>query len=409
MASGFDPPGQGRPPPSSYGPARRVGSLVAARAKQFDEAALGLREAAPQSTARRSGSTGAQSKTVPSVSMQRRLEAARAGVEAGVARAAAGHGPYDVPSDMIGAEAAGLGARHLSSQTGFVGDDRLRCFGSSSSSTSRPVTERQEEPPVGNRAAPRTPPGMLCTPKGKATRRELEVASSPLGTLLTPQEPPAAKRARVEPKNLEFAPKLQGGSSGAIGETALSSQESPAILEVHSRDQFWQVQIEAIYRRRNPYKLKGVPALLSKYKGNEVVLYRKVCRAYDLCPDRLYADPSAWEDEGSGAPAGGALADQEPSRSLLQQLATLLPSLPRAVAWLGCKGRARAVRQPPQRQVDSVASGTPLLPRAVNAGASSSGSSFSFSFASGPSAAFRGLDGTGSTLTASSWMPVRGL
>ena len=37
---------------------------------------------------------------------------------------------------------------------------------------------------------------------------------------------------------------------------------------VHS-DDFWRVQLEAIYRRRNPHKLGGIEDLLTKYKGKD--------------------------------------------------------------------------------------------------------------------------------------------
>lgn len=54
---------------------------------------------------------------------------------------------------------------------------------------------------------------------------------------------------------------------------------------------------EAVYRHRNPYKLEAVPTFLERYAGDEMTLYRKVCRAYLLDPTKLYADEAAWEDE----------------------------------------------------------------------------------------------------------------
>lgn len=84
-----------------------------------------------------------------------------------------------------------------------------------------------------------------------------------------------------------------------------------------SSENFWLVQLEAIYRRRNPLKLAKVPEFLERYRGEEAVLYRKVCRAYDLCPTKFYADPAAWVDEdqdikpertSSEAASGGLLA-----------------------------------------------------------------------------------------------------
>merc|ERR1712079_315392 len=59
--------------------------------------------------------------------------------------------------------------------------------------------------------------------------------------------------------------------------------------KVRTREQFWLIQLEAIYLRRNPYKLYNVPVLMARYKGRELLLYRKVCAAYDLNPTRFYA------------------------------------------------------------------------------------------------------------------------
>jgi len=73
---------------------------------------------------------------------------------------------------------------------------------------------------------------------------------------------------------------------------------------MRTREQFWLVQLEAIYLRRNPYKLHNVPALMERYKGRELLLYRKVCAAYDLNPTRFYADPAVWQKEGNGRGCG---------------------------------------------------------------------------------------------------------
>ncbi|CAK9020295.1 unnamed protein product [Durusdinium trenchii] len=58
---------------------------------------------------------------------------------------------------------------------------------------------------------------------------------------------------------------------------------------------FWRCQIEAVYRRRNPHKLKNIQALLEKHVGREAVLYAKVCKTYDLDPGKFYTSPQAWE------------------------------------------------------------------------------------------------------------------
>jgi len=97
------------------------------------------------------------------------------------------------------------------------------------------------------------------------------------------------------------------------GDERTSEGEKPVAIE--SKYDFWKVQIEAIYRRRNPHKMSDVPKLLDKYKDSEVMLYRKVCLRYDLDSNKLYADPAAWEgeekdvkdddDEATGTAEGG--------------------------------------------------------------------------------------------------------
>jgi hypothetical protein len=69
------------------------------------------------------------------------------------------------------------------------------------------------------------------------------------------------------------------------------------VLVVTTSDQFWCVQLEAIYRRRNPHKLENVRNLLLKYTGREATLYTKVCKTYDLDPTKFYADPEVWAGE----------------------------------------------------------------------------------------------------------------
>ncbi|CAJ1382526.1 unnamed protein product [Effrenium voratum] len=70
--------------------------------------------------------------------------------------------------------------------------------------------------------------------------------------------------------------------------------------------EFWRWQLEAIYRKRNPYKLHKVPELLARYKGEEVILYLKVCLAYDLDPRRFYAN-GPWPEDGDPAAAPSRL------------------------------------------------------------------------------------------------------
>jgi len=82
------------------------------------------------------------------------------------------------------------------------------------------------------------------------------------------------------------------------------------VIVVETRADFWRVQIESVYRRRNPIKLGNVPALLQKYEGQEAVLYAKVCKTYDLDPTKFYADPSAWESEEGDIKDDGTTGNQ---------------------------------------------------------------------------------------------------
>lgn len=79
-------------------------------------------------------------------------------------------------------------------------------------------------------------------------------------------------------------------------------------MKIESKEDFWRVQIEAIYRRRNPHKFKEVGGLMEKYKGKEMQLYVKVCKHYDLNPKKLYAQAAA-------APASGGRGMREATTS----------------------------------------------------------------------------------------------
>eukprot|EP00933_Yihiella_yeosuensis_P030019 TRINITY_DN23696_c2_g2_i1.p1 TRINITY_DN23696_c2_g2~~TRINITY_DN23696_c2_g2_i1.p1 ORF type:complete len:212 (-),score=56.00 TRINITY_DN23696_c2_g2_i1:252-887(-) len=102
-------------------------------------------------------------------------------------------------------------------------------------------------------------------------------------------------------------------------ESGTEAPEEKKVQKVTNSSDFWKCQVDAIYQRRNPHKLSGVPALLEKYKGKEAVLYAKICKTYDLDPKKFYADPSAWEEyekdvqeeEPSGEGASSASASKE--------------------------------------------------------------------------------------------------
>jgi len=96
----------------------------------------------------------------------------------------------------------------------------------------------------------------------------------------------------------------------AAAPAATATETAPR--QVTDPAEFWRCQLEAIYQKRNPHKLSGVPALLEKYKGKEAVLYAKVCKTYDLDPSKFYTEPGAWDQydqdvqEDGAAPAGEA-------------------------------------------------------------------------------------------------------
>lgn len=124
----------------------------------------------------------------------------------------------------------------------------------------------------------------------------------PLGVAFTPIHPWQRPGGRADAH----------GAATARGSVASRDTLQPvsccteALFEgkVHTSEQFWRVQLEAIYLRRNPYKLHNVPTLMARYRGREISLYKKVCAAYDLNPTRFYDDPATWQQEGSGKGCG---------------------------------------------------------------------------------------------------------
>lgn len=115
----------------------------------------------------------------------------------------------------------------------------------------------------------------------------------PLGTQFTPVPRSRLQSVGGDPFHLGDA----GKDNANPDAPAESVDEPPQTEEVRTTEDFWRVQVEAIYRKRNPYKLKSVPEFLARYKGQEVALYVKVCKTYDLDPAKFYADPAAWGDE----------------------------------------------------------------------------------------------------------------
>eukprot|EP00442_Polarella_glacialis_P025684 CAMPEP_0115064012 /NCGR_PEP_ID=MMETSP0227-20121206/9432_1 /TAXON_ID=89957 /ORGANISM="Polarella glacialis, Strain CCMP 1383" /LENGTH=701 /DNA_ID=CAMNT_0002449589 /DNA_START=113 /DNA_END=2215 /DNA_ORIENTATION=+ len=142
-------------------------------------------------------------------------------------------------------------------------------------------------------------PKRLAKRSRRSSYEPATPALSPLGAPFTP--------VRRGEKGLFFlatsssTPAI-GGFPSTWGQLQEPQQQQPPAGDgqprvVVSSIDFWKVQVEAIYRRRNPYKLHKVTSLLEKYKGQEVVLYKKVCLTYDLDPTKFYAESAAWEKE----------------------------------------------------------------------------------------------------------------
>ncbi|CAE8605636.1 unnamed protein product, partial [Polarella glacialis] len=113
------------------------------------------------------------------------------------------------------------------------------------------------------------------------------------------------------------APEPSAPSAAGVPEESSKEPEAETgPIKVETKEDLWRVQIEAIYRRRNHHKLGDVKGMMEKYKGKEVVLFKKVCLRYDLDPKKLYTDPKSWDDEDKDVkdegeeekPAGGVAA-----------------------------------------------------------------------------------------------------
>jgi len=152
-----------------------------------------------------------------------------------------------------------------------------------------------------------------------ATEREAEPESTgnPFAGLMTAAGAALATAAGSEEVGGSGVAKASGPVTAEPAPDTGDDAAGDGPIKVGQED-FWRVQVEAIYRRRNAIKLKDVPGLLEKHKGKEVLLYKKVCQRYDLDPTKFYADPKAWEGEdkdikddggdgndGAEAPPGG--------------------------------------------------------------------------------------------------------
>jgi hypothetical protein len=121
-----------------------------------------------------------------------------------------------------------------------------------------------------------------------------------------PQLSPARKRHRssgtiestqvLSPLGCSFTPELKKAKGPVQQDIPVQSSmdEMPRVVHVTTGEEFWRAQLDAIYSRRNPIRRGQLTDLLEKYRGQEALLYRKVCERYDLCPTKFYADPRAW-------------------------------------------------------------------------------------------------------------------
>eukprot|EP00913_Durusdinium_trenchii_P022481 g21118.t1 len=158
---------------------------------------------------------------------------------------------------------------------------------------------KREEAPIAE-FPPQPPPGGLFQtdisggfpPQPPA---ELLAVSTPLETSKAP-----------EPQKAEKEETKEGPTPGAGAADTGEGDEAP--VKIDNQVDFWRVQIEAIYRRRNPIKLKEVSSLMEKHKGQEVILFKKVCKRYDLDPSKIYTQGKEFKDDPDDEGAASAAA-----------------------------------------------------------------------------------------------------
>lgn len=97
---------------------------------------------------------------------------------------------------------------------------------------------------------------------------------------------------------------IPGNTDNGPGKsTVQDTQEEPnthkePIKDLASAD-FWRLQVEAVYRKRNPKKLEEpnyLSGLMKKYAGREQILYVSLCKNYSLDPRKFYTQEEG-EDE----------------------------------------------------------------------------------------------------------------
>lgn len=117
-----------------------------------------------------------------------------------------------------------------------------------------------------------------CVPTSGSTRGSGTVPAAPAEPAAKKEPTPQRDEAEGDPQHVPFF------FSGAPAK--------PPARPV------WRERLEHLYQLCNPAKLAGLDKLLEKYRGQEAVLYAKVCKTYGLDPTKLHK-PEA--DDGKGA------------------------------------------------------------------------------------------------------------
>ncbi|CAD7929468.1 unnamed protein product [Amoebophrya sp. A120] len=63
-----------------------------------------------------------------------------------------------------------------------------------------------------------------------------------------------------------------------------------AVVQKGSQTDFFKANIAAVYYKKNPKKIGNIDELLEKNKGSELLLYRKICKRYELPSERTGKD-----------------------------------------------------------------------------------------------------------------------
>ncbi|CAE7710185.1 unnamed protein product, partial [Symbiodinium microadriaticum] len=127
-------------------------------------------------------------------------------------------------------------------------------------------------------------PGLPGPPPVQAVAATSDVPTGPPKQADEPASSnPFAGLTAPEPKETKATPAPAAPAESKITPAAGTEEAAPeGPVKVETKEDFWRVQIEAIYRKRNPMKLRlgrenrnDVPKLMEKHKGKEVILFKK--------------------------------------------------------------------------------------------------------------------------------------